>query len=187
MADGVEFPCHRLVLACHSEYFSRMFEGSFAEAKVRQCVQLPGKTSETVSALLRVMYFTTTVDEVLREDPAGCLHLLELSREWLLQDVLDRCVRFIKEEISDAATLQLLMASMPHGDDLRELRDLCQEKLRTMREAEAAKAWNLGRNFPADASAGGRRPGSHGAGRWPVGRGTQTWSSPIHCPRGLGW
>merc|ERR1719171_3225589 len=43
VANSVEFPCHRVVLSCNSEYFARMFEGSFAESKQSR-VELRGVT-----------------------------------------------------------------------------------------------------------------------------------------------
>jgi len=186
-ADGVEFPCHRLALACSSEYFARMFEGPFVESQARPCIDLPGKSFEAVKAVLRVLYCDATVHEVLSEEPMRTLQVLELAREWLLPDVVNGCVEFVKREITDKGTLESLCMTMPFDEDLQQLRTLCHDRLRYLREAEHAKVASRGLQAAATVEPRDAHRGLLATSRWPTGCGSDQWSAPIQCPRGLGW
>mmetsp|Transcript_21983 Transcript_21983/g.46752 ORF Transcript_21983/g.46752 Transcript_21983/m.46752 type:complete len:283 (+) Transcript_21983:77-925(+) len=184
-ADGVEFPCHRLVLACSSEYFSAMFEGSFAESQVGSQIQLPGKSSESVQAVLRVLYCEASVHEVLADEPSRVLQVLELAHEWLLPDLAEGCIEFVKTKIHDIGTLEHICASMSFGENMRVLREICHERLRQLRNKEIAKT--AGRGLPLGAD-GAEEPSQRTPlSRWPAatGSGSERWSSPVSCPKGF--
>lgn len=184
-ADGAEFPCHRLALACHSDYFAGMFEGSFSEAQPRSRVQLHGKSSDAVGAMLRVLYFEATLRDVLLEDPRRSLQMFDMANEWLMQDVIDGCIEFVQRDIDDISVLEFLCESVCHVEYTRKFRQQCEERLRNLREIEAARKQAAalgisGQDLAADPN--DRR------GRWAPDRGhPEHWTTPVQCPRGLGW
>mmetsp|Transcript_36 Transcript_36/g.129 ORF Transcript_36/g.129 Transcript_36/m.129 type:complete len:268 (+) Transcript_36:1-804(+) len=184
--DGVELHCHRLLLACSSEYFSRMFEGSFAESQERPRVELPGKSVEAVRAVLRVMYFDATVSQVLAEDQSRVLQLLDLAHEWLLPDVADACVEYVRSDVHDGDLLAAILDAVHFREDMRRLRDLCFERLRLQREAAAAaevKRLAASRGLPDQ----GQPQDSSSSSRMSATDDCRDQWAPIQCPRGLGW
>lgn len=176
-ADAVDFPCHRLVLACSSEYFARMFEGSPADAS-RSLIELPGKRPDAVRSVLRLLYFDCTPKEVVAD--GGVDHLvvvLELAIEWLLHDVQAGIKAYVDREVVDADALQVLLMRLGQSEEMRELMIMCQTRLRAINDINhGAETQMRNRDF-------GSEPVN--SDRWT--RRQDLWTSPMKCPMGLGW
>ncbi|XP_078595160.1 kelch-like protein 24 [Branchiostoma floridae x Branchiostoma japonicum] len=54
-AEGKEIPCHRLVLACNSEYFRVMFNGSHSESK-KDKIEIRGVSAKVLQLLVDYAY-----------------------------------------------------------------------------------------------------------------------------------
>lgn len=206
-ADGMDFPCHRLALACSSEYFARMFEEWEEEAphlpphqplhqtslststtlSACRTVKLHGRTAQAVQAMLRIMYFEATALEVLHEEPRLALHVLELANAWYMQDVHDACIEFVKK-MDSIDDLEWIAASVTHHDSSTKLREMCHDRLRILREALATKAavsdlQALGLRKQAAT----REDRKH---RWPataLRKQEDKWTAPMRSPRAFGW
>jgi len=185
---GVDFPCHRLVLACSSEHFASMFQGDDAESiSPPVCIKLSGTTSEAVDAVLRVVYFESTVQEVLAEEPRRLLQVIHLAGEWLLMDVLLACKEFVHNEIKDIGLLEEICIELPFDDKFKLLRETCHDRLQMLREVEEARRRNSDILSSMQAWHDDRTGKQVSGGRWPTGSSAHQWSAPVSCPRGLRW
>jgi len=197
-AEGVEFQCHRLVLAASSKPLADVLlddegENACVEGRptrpVRRRLELPGRSSLAVRAVLRVLYFDATPHQVLSEEPMRTLQILELATEWSLQELEESCNTFAKNNIKDINTLDILISSIPRSLEPtgEELRLMLQERLRALHESaelrkvavEKAGAARAAEALPLPA--GGRRV----AQCWPNGS-SEHWSVAMQYPKGFG-
>jgi len=210
VADGVDFPCHRIVLAAGSDYWAKRLEGAPGVEEVEDKthreggrimeeharVPLPGHTSEAVATILRVMYFEATAVDVLKEDPRRMLPVLKVAGEWLLHDVLEEARQYAQREIMDIGILVQIVDGLIFSDATKTMRETCFERVRSLREQEAAKAapersraLQMGFTYelpPATISGAGRGPRQDPL-RWPMGGAGEQWLYPVQCPKGFGW
>jgi len=198
-AEGVEFQCHRLVLAASSKPLADVLlddehENACVEGRprpVRRRLELPGRSSLAVRAVLRVLYFDATPHQVLSEEPMRTLQILELANEWSLQELVKSCLAFAKNNIKDINTLDALISSMPPVLEPtgEELRSVFQERLRALHESADL------RKVAAEQAAGGAACAAEGlplpaGGRrvaqcWPNGS-SEHWSVAMQYPKGFG-
>lgn len=172
--EGEEFRCHRVVLACSSEYFARMFEGGFKESEAPR-VSLTGKSSDVVGAVLRLLYFVNTVKEVLQEDPWRIREVFTLAQEWMLPDVSQETVEFVRNVLADENVLSALLATLEPDGFAEQLREACSFRLQKLR-GHPPKHSSTDMVFPGRIFTQPARRRESDSG----------WE-PVHCPRGLGW
>merc|ERR1712151_1061870 len=102
---------------------------------------------------------------------------------WLLHDVAGACIEFVKQHIHDIDTLEQLCSSISFGPEVEALRMICQERLRELRDAAALRVPTRAIPMGDSADVGDCR----GSSRWPTHGGPDHWSTPMQCPKGLGW
>jgi len=209
VADGVEFPCHRLVLAAGSEYWARRLEGAPEGEPPDQKrrnegervhvanahVPLPGHTSAAIANILRIMYFDATARDILKQDPGQMLAVLKVAGEWLLHDVLEEARQFAQKDITDTGILMQIVDGLIFSDATKTMRETCFERLRGLREEAAAKALAersrglqaAAYELPPAAFLGAGRGPHQDLVRWPMGGNGEQWFNPVTCPKGLGW
>lgn len=199
-AEGVEFQCHRLVLAASSKTLADMLldeecKNACIDGRsprpIRRRLELPGRSSLAVRAVLRVLYFDATPHQVLSEEPMRTLQILELANEWSLQELSESCFIFAKNNIKDINTLEALISSIPRSIEpaAEELRLIFQERLRAIHESAelrkvAAEQVGGGGDSAAEAlplPVGGRRV----VQCWPNGS-SEHWSNAMQYPKVYG-
>lgn len=93
MADGLEIPAHRVVLAACSPYFYAMFTGDLAEAHTERIVlqEIDGK------ALALLVEFMYTAEIQVTED--NVQSLLPAANILQLVEVRDACCDFLQSQL----------------------------------------------------------------------------------------
>lgn len=128
-AEGAEFPCHRLLLACSSEYFARLFE-EFPSSKAGILrVEVHGSTSTVVQEMLRILYFDSSAQEVLEERPRGAIELYCLAKVWLLPEVVAEVQDFLLNDDIRKDDLIFLVEKLGYSDEMQGLRRTCEQRL----------------------------------------------------------
>ena len=100
VADGHEFPCHRVVLAAASDYFMAMFNGNWSPEANTNVVEMKAVTAEGLEPLLKYIYtgkldFTNAnVHEVfLAASHIQLIPAVRKTSEYILKQLdIDNCV-----------------------------------------------------------------------------------------------
>ena len=100
IVEGHKFPAHKVVLAATSDYFHTMFTGPLAcHGNV---LQLYGITASTLHVVLEYIY---KGEIVISED--NIFDLLDASCLLLLQNLQNRCAKFLKDRLDFENCLQI--------------------------------------------------------------------------------
>lgn len=176
-SDGEEVACHRIVLACSSEYFERMFEGPFAESRAQR-VELSSKSGDTLRCMLRLLYLAVTVHEVLAEDPWRIPEVFAAAQEWMLPDIVDGTINFVSSAALEQPFLEGLLERLRRGAPAEELCKAIEARFERRLRNEARQA-----AAGATLSRPGRLVAQQAVGV-PARRGTTDfgWGS-VRCPR----
>lgn len=93
-AGSVSFPCHRVLLACSSEYFWALFGETTAE-RLAGSISLPALTPEGLDAILDFLYSSW-----LRVSQSTLPVVLEAARYLQVEPAVSICERFITDGLS---------------------------------------------------------------------------------------
>lgn len=85
----------REVLSMYSPVFKKMFYGNFHEATQNE-IELPEKRKEELIEFLRCLFFCPTRRKV---DSSNIFAMLKLSDEYDVDDLKNRCKRFLEQEV----------------------------------------------------------------------------------------
>jgi hypothetical protein len=198
-ADGHDFHCHLFVLACGSTYFERLLQDPTFYGKIKEAaganepyrLDMLGKTTGCVEAVLRILYFEATTKEILMEDSRSVIEIFHLAREWELVDVVQELRDFVRDDVHDSSTLSFLVHGLGYDEETRELREICEHRMRRLTEEEETRKQDARRDqvFVTDFASQARS--ADATARWPAiaqsGRRVDHWSSPASCPRNFGW
>ena len=100
VANGHNFPVHKIILVASSEYFMTMFSGSMVPSEER--VYMHGINEETMETILTYIYTSyVLITEENVED------LLDASSQFLLYSLQNRCAKFLKDRLDDENCLQI--------------------------------------------------------------------------------
>ena len=94
IVEDQKFHVHRNVLALWSPVFETMFTSNFRE-KHKGEIQLPGKSAESMKALLSMIY-PPAKQELTREN---CVAILELAHEYQIASIVEKCEYFLWSEL----------------------------------------------------------------------------------------
>jgi len=98
-SDGVKFPVHKVIMACHSQYFQELFSFS---SEVEQTFDLEVVTSEQLSALVEFVY-----TRELAISAATVSGLFFAADYLMLTEARQRCIDFMKGLINPNNCLTL--------------------------------------------------------------------------------
>lgn len=189
-ADGVEFPCHRVILCCGSQYFAELFEGGgqFSQVKI---LDLKGADGDSVDSMLRILYFEATPHDVLVQEPRRANRLLVLASQWRMQDVYEDCLEFVRSELADIEALEFLASSTGFGPESMRLQEVVHDRLIRIRELESSKV-TLNRGVRESSKVVTKSSAAErvlSPSRWPTSgkqaASSDMWSTGISCPRGM--
>ncbi|KAH8296749.1 hypothetical protein KR054_010913, partial [Drosophila jambulina] len=99
LVENEAFDCHKVVLASSSEFFERLFLGSFKESESGE-IRLQEVKSETFAKFLQYAY--TYNKEKLNECTSSMImELLSCGTRWLVESIVAECVKILKERVSN--------------------------------------------------------------------------------------
>ena len=127
LVEDEKFHVHRNVLMLWSPVFEKMFTSNFRE-KNRAEIRLPGKHTESVEALLMMIYPPANEEITLENYDA----ILELAHEYQIASIVDKCEDFLVDELNFDALhrkerqqdpISLLILAQNY--ELEKLKDAC--------------------------------------------------------------
>ena len=107
--DGVEFPCHKIVLSSFSSYFKAMFSGDMAESKQNK-VSINGVEPEMIGLLVDYAYTSETL--VTKSNVQSLLSAANLLE---VLPVRDACCRFMERNMDETNCLGIHCFAEAHA------------------------------------------------------------------------
>ena len=92
--DGKEFPCHRIILAASSNYFTKMFFSNFKEANA-SVVELFGIPHQVFDELYKYIY---TGEICLSKN--NIFQLYDISDMYMFDKIREQCLKYIQKNIN---------------------------------------------------------------------------------------
>ena len=118
--DGQRFPAHRLVLASASQFFDRMFRGSFVESK-KTDVTIQNVDGALIKMLIDYAYKGEAICPAAVEN---VLSLYEASHYVQFAALFSMCSTWLKDHVNASNCLSMAMIADRHDDsDLRRVAD----------------------------------------------------------------
>lgn len=117
--DGIEIKAHKLILACSSPVFEKMFYGDMAQDVIEIC----DASADEFKQMLDYIY-TETVDMY---SVPNAWNIFYIANKYLLQDLISVCLSFIKSQMS----MNSLVLSYEYAEmyELVDIRRKCFEDM----------------------------------------------------------
>ncbi len=110
VCEGVEFRCHKIVLAARSDVFRAMFSNHYMKESQSNMVNITDSDPETVSQMLDFLY-----TDQPRNMYKYALGLLPLADKYNLPRLRLECERYLSDNISQIDALDILLLADKHS------------------------------------------------------------------------
>ncbi|XP_017021078.1 kelch-like protein 40b [Drosophila kikkawai] len=130
LVENEAFDCHKVILASCSEFFERLFLGSFQEAKSDE-IRLQEIKAKTFAMFIQYVY--TYSKEKLNEcSNSMIMDLLTCGTRWLVDSIVSECVKILKGRVNDMMLDDLLdLFQNAHSINHQELIEISVKFLRS--------------------------------------------------------
>ena len=99
VVEDQKFHVHRSTLSIWSPVFETMFTSQFKEKNMYE-IPLPGKKASEIKELLLIIYPTLSETGWNTVTKENCYSLGELTEEYQMDPMMQRCENFLVEEVS---------------------------------------------------------------------------------------
>ena len=99
VVEDQKFHVHRSTLSIWSPVFETMFTSQFKEKNMYE-IPLPGKKASEIKELLLIIYPTVSETGWNTVTKENCYFLGELAEEYQMDAIMQRCEKFLVEEVS---------------------------------------------------------------------------------------
>ncbi|KAH8239248.1 hypothetical protein KR032_002361, partial [Drosophila birchii] len=93
------FDCHKVILASSSEFFERLFLGSFRESETDE-IRLHEVKPETFAMFIQYVY-TYSKKKLDECHNSMIMDLLSCGTRWLVDSLVSDCVTILKERLNN--------------------------------------------------------------------------------------
>ncbi|XP_017021077.1 kelch-like protein 40b [Drosophila kikkawai] len=130
LVENEAFDCHKVILASCSEFFERLFLGSFREAKSDE-IRLQEVKPKTFAMFIQYVY--TYSKEKLNEcNNSMIMDLLSCGTRWLVDSIVSECVKILKGRVNDMMLDDLIdLFQNAHNINHQELIEISVKFLRS--------------------------------------------------------
>ena len=114
LSDGKKFPCHRLVLSAHSEYFKRMLQSGNGMAppfneNIANEVTLEDVDYKTMSLIMRYMYSKESMDQTSLLTRKSATKLLVTADRLDMSQLVTMCIGFLMLDLKKKDLIKTFM------------------------------------------------------------------------------
>ena len=104
VVEDQKFHVHRSTLSIWSPVFETMFTSTFKEKNMYE-IPLPGKKASEIKELLLIIYPTVSETGWNTVTSENCYFLGELAEEYQMDAIMERCEKFLVEEVPDSSNI----------------------------------------------------------------------------------